>query len=119
MENLSFGYVYVIESSDGLFKIGHSKNNPHKRLIALQIGSPHRLSIAFTLRTPFYVEIERDLHKRYAAKRVRGEWFALEENDFLYMRLLNWSGDIRTDYLEGAARARARNEARSQTAGTS
>jgi T5orf172 domain. len=75
---------------------------------ALQVGSPHTIQMIRTLRTPFYREIEHDLHLRYAAKHVRGEWFALAENDLLYIRLLGASGELREDFLEGAARARAR-----------
>ncbi|MFF4732862.1 GIY-YIG nuclease family protein [Streptomyces mirabilis] len=67
--------VYLIGSPDSpLVKIGWS-DNPERRLRDLQSGSPVALQLLAVYEGGHYVEAE--LHRRFADKRVHGEWFDL------------------------------------------
>jgi hypothetical protein len=56
-----------------LVKIGHTTLDPQRRLAALQTGQPMTLSLLWSTTGKY----ERELHRRFAAYRVRGEWFDL------------------------------------------
>lgn len=68
----SLGYVYVIDSDDGFTKVGWAVD-PAKRRDDLQVANAHALS----LRSCFSASqrVEREIHARLSALRVRGEWF--------------------------------------------
>lgn len=67
--------IYCITAREiGLVKIGFSEN-PFSRFAKLQSDSPVALRIERM--TNGEVHEERALHRRYAAERVRGEWFTL------------------------------------------
>lgn len=66
--------VYVIESSAGYVKIGHS-NDPEGRLLKLQTGSPHTLKIAYVATFRSAERVEQEAHRLLGARRVNGEWF--------------------------------------------
>ena len=63
--------VYFIASRDAL-KIGFAVD-VRARLSELQTGNAHELVLVAT--APGTVEDERALHRRFAAQKVRGEWF--------------------------------------------
>lgn len=74
------GFIYLIRNSANLYKIGFSKE-PEKRLAQLQTSHAERLDMIgcrYDHRASF---LEKGLHKCYADKHVRGEWFALAETD--------------------------------------
>jgi hypothetical protein len=65
--------LYFIQSrATGYIKIGRSKD-PHKRLKALQTGSPNELRLVAYFQGLGWRE--RVLHERLARWRVQGEWF--------------------------------------------
>lgn len=66
--------VYFIQGPPGTpIKIGITTQDPEDRLRGIQTGSPHRLRI---LRTePGGRSRELQLHRRFAAARLEGEWF--------------------------------------------
>src|ERR1700722_18471788 len=65
--------VYLIQAGDdGPVKIGHARD-PLKRLHSIQIGSVEPLRLLGTL--PGSVAREAELHSRFAADHIRGEWF--------------------------------------------
>lgn len=70
--------VYVIKSN-GLFKIGYTSNFK-KRLAALSLACPDEVSTVNIISGAGLKE-ERALHKRFAQKRVSGEWFRLDDDD--------------------------------------
>lgn len=47
----------------------------------LQAGNPYELEVIFALYLKRAYEIERRIHEVFKAKRVRGEWFKLSEDD--------------------------------------
>ncbi len=63
---------YFIGSESGPVKIGVSKD-VQRRLRALQSGHPYTLSILATVEGGYAAE--RRYHERFAAHRLRGEWF--------------------------------------------
>ncbi|MBQ6728542.1 MAG: GIY-YIG nuclease family protein [Bacteroidales bacterium] len=78
-------YVYLMkDESNGYYKIGIS-NKPEYRERTLQSEKPTIVLLcAKEYPTRIIAEaIEAALHKAYGEKRLRGEWFALDEKDIL------------------------------------
>ena len=70
--------TYVMKDSNtGFFKIGKSVN-PSFREKTLQSEKP-----TITKIFEFPSDVELSLHKKYSDKRVRGEWFALTDDDLI------------------------------------
>ena len=67
-------YFVGIKERPHLFKIGKS-NNCERRLKQLQTGNPHELYIARIIPHSKPFELESSLHKYFASRRRRGEWF--------------------------------------------
>lgn len=68
--------VYIARrGSDGPVKIGYTKHaSGARRFVALQTAIPEQLTMLRLLDGG--VELERALHERFDAIRIRGEWFA-------------------------------------------
>lgn len=72
------GFVYLL--SDGeFFKIGYSKNEPTIRQKGCQTGNARQLKLVASI--PGSIGLERSIHRTFASKRVRGEWFDLSQSD--------------------------------------
>lgn len=69
------GYVYFIQDDD-LIKIGYSAS-PNQRLRTLQASHSQTLSLVAFF--PALPEQESELHRRFQALRVAGEWFRFED----------------------------------------
>ena len=68
------GFVYFAQSeTGGPIKIGWT-THPEVRLARLQVGNPERL-VLIALILVRERAIEPALHKKFAAHRIRGEWF--------------------------------------------
>ena len=81
-------YVYLmIDTTNNFYKIGIS-NNPRYREHTLQSDKPTiELICAKEYPSRTIAEaIESALHKAYANKRIRGEWFNLEDNDIIEIK---------------------------------
>ena len=80
------GYVYLFRDKAGLCKIGCSAN-PKQR--ARNISQPnYSIDIVCAIWAEDMAALEQSLHKRFAEKRVKGEWFELNEDDIEYIRSL-------------------------------
>ena len=78
-------YVYLIHHPEsGAYKIGRSVN-PSQRLVQLAPQSAG-LVLVETIPTPDAVWLERALHLSFAHRRVKGEWFALSDDDVAVIR---------------------------------
>lgn len=73
------GWLYLIEG-DNAYKIGIT-TNMEARFAKLQTGSPKKLTITHKVRTNNMRALEAELHRKYADKRLNGEWFALAPVD--------------------------------------
>lgn len=67
----------MLNKSNGYYKIGRSIN-PIYREKTLQAEEPDVVLIKKWIAS---AEIEKTLHLKYKLKRIRGEWFALEDKD--------------------------------------
>lgn len=73
-----FNYIYILFNHDTkLYKIGFSKETEHREA-TLQSKEPN---IKLLHKWIASKKIETQLHKIFKDKRVRGEWFNLEESD--------------------------------------
>ena len=66
------GYVYFIREQEGAVKIGHSRD-AGKRLRMLQTANSSQLDIIGVVAGDRSLEAE--LHQRFSASHIRGEWF--------------------------------------------
>ena len=80
-------FVYLLRSGTA-FKIGKS-NNPEARLKTLLTGSPTDIAIVVVLHVDNMHKVEAFLHQRFAAQRLRGEWFSLTPDDVFFIQSLD------------------------------
>lgn len=76
------GVVYVIRDGAGRCKIGIS-TNVEKRLISLKTSNAEELviSASFAVKSKNMRAIERAAHQHFREMRIRGEWFAVTDNE--------------------------------------
>ena len=77
------GYIYIIRSETGEYKIGLTKNlkTDGARLKSFSVQSPLEIELIHNFYADDTKQAEIKLHEKYAAKRVKGEWFALNQED--------------------------------------
>lgn len=73
------GYVYLIEAG-GYYKIGLSRN-PESRADQIDSVLPFEGELLHTIQTGNMLSAENELHERYAHRKVRNEWFDLEQRE--------------------------------------
>lgn len=83
-DNLIEGYVYLMKSGK-YYKIGRSVS-AEKRAYEIQLKLPEELKLIHKIKTDDPVGIEAYWHKRFAEKRMRGEWFNLTPQDISAFR---------------------------------
>jgi hypothetical protein len=68
-------WTYFLQGDDGgPIKIGSTRSDPHLRAASLQTGYPFgRLRVVGLINGP--QRLERELHKRFRALQMIGEWF--------------------------------------------
>jgi hypothetical protein len=75
--------VYFVQrGASGPIKIGTTTGNLRARLMALQISSPDPLYLIGHIRG-----LETDIHIRFRAHHISGEWFDPHEDIFSFVRL--------------------------------
>ena len=77
------GFVYLLRSSAGRCKIGHS-TDVRKRLQAFAADPPY--SLLHTIVADDRIDAEKKLHRQFSDKRVHGEWFSLDQDDIERIR---------------------------------
>lgn len=82
-KNDRLGYLYVVKMGD-FYKIGTSKR-PNERLKEFT-KLPFELESVICECIFGYQDIEMELHQKFYGKRVRGEWFLLNENDLEFIK---------------------------------
>ncbi len=78
------GFVYVIKG-DQRYKIGRTKN-PKQRLKPMGAHAPFPLHVLMVIPSDDMEATEDALHERFAAQRIRGEWFDLSDHDLAAIR---------------------------------
>ena len=86
------GFVYLLRSSLG-FKIGCARN-PERRIAEIATLLPFEVSIEHIFPAPDMYSAEFALHFHFESKRIRGEWFSLDESDVADFKLIRTADDI-------------------------
>lgn len=83
------GYVYLIRDRDvtGYCKIGKS-TNVRRRIGHFDTMLPFETDLLHIIETDDCTALEARLHRHFAEKRVRGEWFELDDNDIAAIKRL-------------------------------
>lgn len=68
------GSVYLVESTNGHFKIGFTKNDPRRRLAMLRTGNADDLALVGVVAGT--MDDEKELHRLLRPWRVSREWYA-------------------------------------------
>lgn len=74
------GYVYLLQSVTGLYKIGRSAA-PDNRLRTFNVKLPFEVEFTCLIEAGDMFKLEKQFHDQYASRRAGGEWFALTESD--------------------------------------
>jgi len=76
------GWLYVVRMENTpWFKIGVAVKDVDRRLSYVQQGLPQDIQVVGVAQAKDAYALERKLHREFEARRVRREWFALEEAD--------------------------------------
>lgn len=82
------GFVYIIkEHKYNTYKIGKTKNLK-QRMNLFGVKLPFKIEIVHIIASDDYSEIETELHKTFAEKRLEGEWFDLSDEDIEWLKSL-------------------------------
>lgn len=76
-----YGYVYFLKSQFG-FKIGFTTSLT-KRMKTFDVKLPFNVELHSTIKTEEYRNIEKTLHNILQLKNINGEWFEIDDNDFI------------------------------------
>lgn len=87
LENKKSGFVYLMQSANGYYKIGISKDT-RNRLKGLNRQFPIQIVIISQIKCHDRRKVEKLLHKKYAAKRAEYEWFNLDPEDVEWIKSL-------------------------------
>lgn len=91
------GYVYILVGGDcrTYYKIGRSKYPP-ARLYIVSTQLPFRVELLHLIKSDNAAKAEFFLHRRFADKRLNGEWFALDPEDVYY--ICNLTGYVNGEF---------------------
>lgn len=102
------GFVYVLREPFGRVKIGMTQHIK-RRFDQLNTASAYDLEIVIVLESENAPQVERYLHRHFAAKRARLEWFDLDTEDIAYIRQGSYLGAaLKTPRLQPKPHLRAR-----------
>ncbi len=99
--NTKSGWIYAIRIVGSFTKIGITyDDDPFKRLTAIQNNLPYETEIIGGAWRLHVATVEANLHRHFSAKRIKGEWFSLDEADILFVfRYARLQKDIRARSL--------------------
>jgi hypothetical protein len=72
------GFIYIFKAGD-VYKIGRT-NNVGRRLSEIQRTHP-AAEVYHSRKVQYVASLEESLHGFFDSKRVRDEWFSLDESD--------------------------------------
>ena len=80
--------LYILHCN-GNYKIGITTSSVSKRIRTLQTGNAYKITRYWSKKCSNYVYMEKYFHRKFAKKRLIGEWFALDENDLAFIKSCN------------------------------
>lgn len=89
LSNKTAGYVYLLRSASGYWKIGKTVN-PADRIKTFSVKLPFEVEYEHLISCEDYSRAETELHARFAPKRVNGEWFCLDEADVAWIKAIKY-----------------------------
>ncbi|MBN1567923.1 MAG: GIY-YIG nuclease family protein [Acidobacteria bacterium] len=72
--------LYLLIGSNGLCKIGRSENL-YNRIANLWTTIPDEFEVFALFATEAHIHCERVIHEKFKDRRIKGEWFALQEGN--------------------------------------
>ena len=81
------GYVYLLKSEVGHYKIGCT-NNPQNRLKTFGVKLPFRVEFVCLIKTDDMEIKETELHDRFQSNRLDGEWFNLSPDNVQFIKTM-------------------------------
>lgn len=84
-KNPKEGYIYLIKSENGYYKIGRSAN-VDRRLSQHEMDYPMKLRVIHSFQSSNVRHDEKRLLKAFERKQLRGEWFELDGYDVAWFR---------------------------------
>lgn len=79
------GYVYLIQSESGHYKIGRTKDI-NDRMHTFNVKLPMQYEPLHVITCVDCYQVEKELHQKFASKRINGEWFDLTGTDVAYIK---------------------------------
>jgi len=86
-EKSRHGFVYLLRSDTGYWKIGRTVN-PASREKTFGVKLPFVVRFEHLIETNDMIALELRLHNHFSKKRVDGEWFDLSSEDTAYIKSL-------------------------------
>jgi hypothetical protein len=86
------GYVYLIQSESGWYKIGKT-SNPENRIRTFSVKLPFRVEYICLIKSNNMDELEMELHDYFKDQRIDGEWFELSIDDVDYIKSIEGYDD--------------------------
>lgn len=82
------GVVYLLRYGNHC-KIGMT-TDLRTRIQTINTSLTSKVELLHTIETNNHIDLERELHERFAAKRCNGEWFLLDEQDIEQIKTINY-----------------------------
>ncbi len=83
--NVRYGFVYLARGHRGEYKIGRT-NLVDRRITEVGVTSPVELTLVHEIKTDDPAGVEAYWHRRFADRRMRGEWFRLSAKEVAAFR---------------------------------
>lgn len=75
-------YLLECDQEEGkIYKIGVTQKNISERIKELDNGNPKEIRVVSEYITEYPYKVEKFLHRIYDSKKVKGEWFKLNQNE--------------------------------------
>ncbi len=86
------GYVYLLKSPTGYWKIGRTKN-PNDRRRTFSVKLPFEVQYEHLIPCKDMVLLEGQLHEQFSDYRKDGEWFALSDDQVKFIKRITTDAD--------------------------
>jgi hypothetical protein len=92
--------VYFVSNGRGSVKVGNSSAGIGQRFMTLQTATPDRLRVVAVIAHPDPRIIEARLHQRLSSKQIRGEWFAMSDEEAVAIAVENGGRPLSSVFVD-------------------